>query len=98
MLDKEIPSERWRQVEEIKRLGQKLGGQGVYLKGLWACRWAASLSQRELAELIGTRQSTVQALEGCSRGAHPKTVRKLAHALDVDPVDLIADTPKTEER
>ena len=64
-------------------------GRGVYLSGLWACRMTAGLSQRELAEAIGTNQGTIQALETVSRGAYPKTVKRLCQTLRVEPVDLI---------
>jgi transcriptional regulator with XRE-family HTH domain len=46
-----------------------------------------ALSQEELAKLSGVSRTTIIKLEG-GRDAWPKTVRKLAKALKVDPEDL----------
>jgi len=50
------------------------------------------LSQRELAEKAGLSPTTILKLEA-DRVAepHPRTIRKLAQALDVDPTALIGD-------
>ncbi len=48
-----------------------------------------TLSQRELAERSGVAHTTIHALETGKRGsAWPRTVRKLAEALDVEPHEL----------
>ena len=64
-------------------------GRGVYLPGLWSCRVAAGLTQRELAGLIGSYQSTICALEAQSRGAYPTTLKRLCEALEVEPAELL---------
>ncbi len=75
-------AEHRRQVESIKR-GARLsaGGRGYLLPGLWACRLAAGLTQRQLAELMGSDQATVRELEREHRGAYIKTIRRLCEAL-----------------
>jgi transcriptional regulator with XRE-family HTH domain len=48
-----------------------------------------TLSARELAEAAGVHYNTVLRLENNPGvGAHPKTIRKLAKALSVDPREL----------
>jgi transcriptional regulator with XRE-family HTH domain len=47
------------------------------------------LTQRQLGELAGVAHTTVQQLETLQRGAYPKTLRKLAIALRVEPKDLL---------
>jgi transcriptional regulator with XRE-family HTH domain len=59
------------------------------LPGLAAHRRSHGLTQRQLSELAGVAHTTVQRLESMSRGAYPRTVRKLAVALGVEPVDLV---------
>jgi transcriptional regulator with XRE-family HTH domain len=50
------------------------------------------LSQRELASKAGINHNTVWRIEGGeSVEVHPRTIRKIARALDVDPASL---TPK----
>lgn len=52
-------------------------------------RLRRSLSQAELAERAGVAKLTVTRLERPGRAKpHPKTIRQLAEALDVDPLDL----------
>jgi DNA-binding XRE family transcriptional regulator len=81
-----------------RRLGRGPGGRGVYLPGLWSVRVCAGLTQRELAGLIGSYQSTICALESQNRGAYPKTLRLLCDALGAEPTDLLTaqeeETPK----
>ena len=48
----------------------------------------ATLSARELAEKAGVHENTILRLEGDKGGAHPKTIRKLAKALGVEPKAL----------
>jgi len=48
----------------------------------------AALSIRELAERAGIDHTTIIRLEGGESGAHPRTIRKLAEALGVEPKAL----------
>ena len=48
------------------------------------------LSQRELAERAGLSPTTILKLEsGRVDEPHPRTIRKLADALEVDPYELV---------
>ena len=48
------------------------------------------LSQRELAERAGLSPTTILKLEsGRVEEPHPRTIRKLADALEVDPAELV---------
>lgn len=48
------------------------------------------LSQRDLADLSGLTQATIWRLEsGRGKEVHPKTVRRLAEALEVEPQTLL---------
>lgn len=47
------------------------------------------LSQRELARMAGLTHGTVWRLENGFVQAQPKTIRKLADVLDVEPKELI---------
>ena len=47
------------------------------------------LSMRELEELSGVSYHAVWRLESGLTGAHPRTVRKLAEVLGVDPAELV---------
>jgi DNA-binding XRE family transcriptional regulator len=67
-------------------------GRSYLLKGLWACRLAAGLDQRQLAEAIGSSQATVGQLERGDRGAYPKTIIRLCECLGVAPEDLLSGT------
>jgi transcriptional regulator with XRE-family HTH domain len=49
------------------------------------------LSLRELEEKSGVSYNTIWRLEDGRQGAHPKTVRKLAEALRVQPSELIRE-------
>ncbi len=83
-------AERRRRVAMIKQGARSTnGGRSYLLPGLWACRLAAGLTQRQLAEAIGGTQTTVRKLERQARGAYPKTIRRLCEALGVAPEDLI---------
>ncbi len=46
-------------------------------------------SQRELARLAGLTHATVWKLENGPAEAHPRTIRKLAEALGVEPEELL---------
>jgi transcriptional regulator with XRE-family HTH domain len=92
-------TERHRQVAAIKKEARSLnGGRSYLLQGLWACRQAAGLTQRQLAERMGSSQTTVRKLERLSRGAYPKTIQRLCDVLEVTPEDLLCgDWDKQEE-
>ena len=74
------------------------GGRSYLLKGLWACRLAAGLDQRQLAEAMGSTQATVGQLERGDRGAYPKTIMRFCEVLGVAPEDLLSgDGPERAE-
>ncbi len=74
-------------------------GLTVRLRGLKAHRQAAGLSQRQLAKMIGTNQTTISELEEgyTYRGAYIFTIRRLCEALEVTPADLICMYEAPEE-
>jgi transcriptional regulator with XRE-family HTH domain len=47
------------------------------------------LSLRELEEKSGVSYNTIWRLEDGRQGAHPRTIRKLADALEVAPSELL---------
>ena len=47
------------------------------------------LSQRELARMAGLTHQTVWRYENGSTNAHPRTLRKIAGVLGVEPKDLV---------
>jgi transcriptional regulator with XRE-family HTH domain len=47
------------------------------------------LTLEELAQKAGVGRNTVWRLEHGLRGAQPRTIRKLAKALDVEPEELV---------
>jgi transcriptional regulator with XRE-family HTH domain len=47
------------------------------------------LSLRELEERSGVSYNTIWRIEDGRQGAHPRTVRKLAEALRVEPKELL---------
>ena len=47
------------------------------------------LSQRELARLAGPTHQTVWRYENGWTNAHPRTIRKIAKALGVEPKELV---------
>jgi transcriptional regulator with XRE-family HTH domain len=49
------------------------------------------LSLRELEERSGVSYNTIWRLEDGRQGAHPRTVRKLADGLGVQPSELIKE-------
>jgi DNA-binding XRE family transcriptional regulator len=69
--------------------GRYAPGRSTLLRGLSTHRCRRGLTQRQLGELAGVAHTTVQRLESLSRGAYPRTVRKLAAALGVGPADLV---------
>ncbi len=61
--------------------GQKLRG----------ARSRAMLSQEELSKITGVGRATISNLETEERKAQPRTVRRLAEALGVEPRDLLKE-------
>lgn len=51
----------------------------------------SGLTQRELSELAGIGQGTIWELETGRRGAYPRTVRRLAKALETEVADLVGE-------
>jgi transcriptional regulator with XRE-family HTH domain len=49
------------------------------------------LSLRELEEKSGVSYNTIWRIEDGRQGAHPRTVRKLADALGVQPSELLKE-------
>jgi transcriptional regulator with XRE-family HTH domain len=49
------------------------------------------LSLRELEERSGVSYNTIWRIEDGRQGSHPRTVRKLAEALGVQPSELIRE-------
>ena len=47
------------------------------------------LSQRELARLAGLTHQTIWRFENGFVNAHPRTIRKIAEALGVEPRELV---------
>lgn len=57
-----------------------------------AAREAKFLSQRELAGKAGVNHNTVWRIEGGGAvEVHPRTIRKIAEALSVDPASLVPE-------
>jgi len=56
-----------------------------------------ALSQRELAARANLSVTTVNQIEGGQRKPMPRTVRKLAQALEVSPEELLSEQPRLME-
>jgi DNA-binding XRE family transcriptional regulator len=83
--------ERRHRVAIIKETAESANnGRSYLLKGLWACRLAAGLYQRQLAQAMGSSQATVGQLERGDRGAYLKTILRLCEVLGVAPEDLLS--------
>lgn len=56
-------------------------------------RWrlARTMTVRELAQKSGVNHSAISEIERGKRTPHPSTIRKLAEALDVEPLELLSD-------
>jgi transcriptional regulator with XRE-family HTH domain len=52
-------------------------------------RWSRALSQRELSRKTGVAFDTISRLEAGKQRAQPKTIRRLARALDVEPAQIL---------
>ena len=61
---------------------------GMQLRRL---RRARALSQRDLARITGIAQDTISQLETGKREAQPRTIRRLAKALSVEPSTLMKE-------
>ncbi len=55
-------------------------------------RTERALSLRELASMTGVSYDGIQKYEVGKRRAHPRTIRRLAEALGVEPKDLMKGT------
>jgi transcriptional regulator with XRE-family HTH domain len=73
-------------------------GRSYLLKGLWACRLAAGLDQRQLAQAMGSTQATVGQLERGDRGAYLRTIVRLCECLGVAPEDLLSGNSPSEPK
>jgi transcriptional regulator with XRE-family HTH domain len=49
------------------------------------------LTQVELSRMTGVAQDSISSLETGKREAHPGTIRKLAKALGVEPIELLKE-------
>jgi transcriptional regulator with XRE-family HTH domain len=67
------------------------GWQTVDGERLRQLRIERMLSQSELAKIAGTTQATISGFERGERMAQPRTARKLADALGVEPRELLED-------
>jgi DNA-binding XRE family transcriptional regulator len=63
----------------------------VLLPGLRQARQRLGLTQRELGTHAGVSKGTVLELEVGRRGAYPRTVRRLAKALETEVADLVGE-------
>jgi transcriptional regulator with XRE-family HTH domain len=54
-------------------------------------RETAMLSQSELAKMAGTTQAAISGFKRGERKAQPRTVRRLAAALGVEPRELLLE-------
>ena len=61
----------------------------VNVDRLKALRHQRVLTLRELEQRSGVAYNTIWHLENGKRGAQPRTLRKLASALDVEPEELV---------
>jgi transcriptional regulator with XRE-family HTH domain len=57
-----------------------------------------ALSQRELQDMTGIAHDSISQLETGKRQAQPKTIRKLAEALGVEPKELMKGENGGQER
>jgi DNA-binding XRE family transcriptional regulator len=65
--------------------------RSVLLPGLRQARQRSGLTQRQLGELAGVGKGTVFELEVGRRGAYPRTVRRLAKALETEVANLVRE-------
>ena len=69
----------------------KLRSMEVNVERLRELRRQRVLSMRELEEQAGVSYNTIWRLEAGRQGAQPRTIRKLAAALGVEPSELIRE-------
>jgi HTH-type transcriptional regulator, competence development regulator len=65
--------------------------RSVLLPGLRQARQRSGLTQRQLGTLAGVSKGTVLDLEVGRRGAYPRTVRRLAKALETEISTLVKE-------
>jgi transcriptional regulator with XRE-family HTH domain len=65
------------------------GYQTVDGQKLKEARQRAMISQEELSRMTGIGRATISNLENEERSAQPRTIRRLAEALGVEPRDLL---------
>ena len=80
-----------------KRLGELLSAEQHEGSTPAALRLRAGLSQKQLAELLGTQQSNVSRMERIPGDPQLTTLRKWAHALGVSIDELTASIAATAE-
>ncbi len=66
-------------------------GMEVNVERLRELRREQVLSLRELEERSSVSYNTIWRIEDGRQGAHPRTVRKLAEALGVEPSELVKE-------
>jgi transcriptional regulator with XRE-family HTH domain len=64
---------------------------GVDGKELRRLRRARALSQRDLSRITGVAFDTISRLETGKQQAQPKTIRKMAETLGVEPRELMKE-------
>ena len=69
----------------------KLHNMEVNVERLQELRRQRVLSLRELEERSGISYNTIWRIEAGRQGAQPRTIRKLAEALGVEPYELIKE-------
>jgi HTH-type transcriptional regulator, competence development regulator len=65
------------------------GYQTVDGQKLKEARQRAMISQEELSRMTGIGRATISNLENEERSAQPRTIRRLAEALGVEPRNLL---------
>jgi transcriptional regulator with XRE-family HTH domain len=65
--------------------------RSVLLPGLRQARQRSGLTQRELSELAGVGKGTIWELETERRGSYPRTLRRLAKALQTEILNLVKE-------
>ena len=78
-----------RATSEEKETGNPT--RSIPLPGLRAVRQRSGLTQRELGELAGVGKGTIWELEVGRRGAYPRTIRRLAEALEIEISNLVKE-------
>jgi transcriptional regulator with XRE-family HTH domain len=78
-----------RATSEEKETGNPT--RSIPLPGLRAVRQRSGLTQRELSLRAGVSKGTVLELEVGRRGAYPRTVRRLAKALEPEISNLVKE-------